>query len=132
MYDEIITVSISKKDATTGAELPGAELTLYDSEGNIIDHWISAEEAHIITGLHAGETYTLHEDLAPIGYATASDVTFTVSDTGEIQEVEMFDEPLPEEVPTPSTGDLSRMGISAVMLAGLIMIGAGVYGKKRR
>ena len=34
----------------------------------------------------------LHEDLAPAGYNVASDVEFTISDTGEVQKVVMKDE----------------------------------------
>ena len=92
MFDEPIRVSISKKEATNGDELPGAKLTLYDKDHNVVESWISKEEPHIIEKLVAGETYTLHEDLAPLGYATASDVTFTVADTGVLQVVEMVDE----------------------------------------
>jgi len=91
MIDEIITVEISKKDMA-GEELPGASLKLTDKDGNEIDSWTSTEEPHIVTGLEVGKTYILHEDLAPLGYATASSVEFTVKDTGEVQKVEMIDE----------------------------------------
>ena len=37
----------------------------------------------------------LHEDLAPAGYNVASDVEFTISDTGEVQKVVMKDEAKP-------------------------------------
>lgn len=92
MKDEITKVDVSKKDATTGEELPGAHLQVLDKDGNIVDEWVSGEEPHHIEGLLVGETYTLHEDLAPLGYATASDVEFVIEDSGEIQQVEMKDE----------------------------------------
>ena len=91
MQDEIIRVSISKQDATTGKELPGAELTLYDSDGKIYEKWTSGEKPHVIEKIPEGE-YRLHEDLAPLGYATASDVTITIKDTGVLQEAVMKDE----------------------------------------
>lgn len=90
--NEKTTTEISKIDATNNQELEGAHLSLKDKNGNIIEEWISGKEAHIIRGLLAGEKYTLHEDLAPIGYATASDVTFTVNADGTPTKVTMKDE----------------------------------------
>ena len=46
----------------------------------------------MIKRLVVGETYTLHEEFAPYGYLKATDVTFTVKDTAEVQKVEMKDE----------------------------------------
>ena len=34
----------------------------------------------------------MHEELAPLGYATASDVTFTVNEDGSVTKVKMKDE----------------------------------------
>ena len=92
MYDYPIQVEISKTDITTGKELPGATLTITDSEGNIVETWTSTDEPHTFQ-LPVG-TYTLTEVLAPEGYATAEAVEFTVTDTKEIQKVEMQDYPL--------------------------------------
>lgn len=92
MKDEITKIDISKVDATTSKELEGAHLSLKDEEGNLIEKWVSSKEPHRITGLTAGKTYVLHEDLAPLGYQTASDIEFTVMDTGEVQKVIMKDE----------------------------------------
>lgn len=91
MTDAPNTVEISKQDIT-GDELPGADLTVTDSEGNVVDKWTSTEEPHIITSLVTGETYTLHEDLCPLGYASASDVEFTILGDGTVQQVVMVDE----------------------------------------
>lgn len=90
--NEKTTTEISKINATDEKELPGAHLSLKDKDGNIIEEWVSAQEPHIIRGLLVNEEYTLHEDLAPIGYATASDVTFTVNDDGTVTKVTMKDE----------------------------------------
>lgn len=83
----------TKKDATTGEELPGATLQIIDPDGNIVEEWISTKEPHVVYGLPEG-TYVLHEELAPYedGYVSASDVTFEVSEDGSIAEVEMEDE----------------------------------------
>ena len=90
--NEKTTTEISKIDATDGKELEGAHLSLKDKDGNIVEEWVSGKEPHIIRGLLVNEEYTLHEDLAPIGYATASDVTFTVNEDGTVTKVTMKDE----------------------------------------
>lgn len=90
--NEKTTTEISKVSATDEKELPGAQLSLFDNEGNLVETWISGNEPHIIRGLLVNEEYTLHEDLAPIGYATASDVTFTVNADGTPTKVTMKDE----------------------------------------
>ncbi|MCD7745863.1 MAG: peptidase [Lachnospiraceae bacterium] len=91
--NEPTTVEITKSDLTTGVELSGASLTVTDSKGNEVDSWVSvAGEAHVIQYLVVGETYTLHEEIAPYGYLKATDITFTIGDTAEVQKVEMQDE----------------------------------------
>lgn len=90
--NEKTTTEISKIDATNGKELEGAHLSLKDKFGNIIEEWVSGKESHIIRGLLVNEEYTLHEDLAPVGYATSSDVTFTVNGDGSTTKAIMKDE----------------------------------------
>lgn len=88
--DQPTEILISKTDITGEKELPGAELSVTDEEGNEIDHWISEEEAHKITGLVVGKKYTLTEVLAPDGYCKANSIEFTVKDEGS-QKVVMKD-----------------------------------------
>lgn len=92
MIDDTTKVKISKKDITNFEELPGATLQIIDKDGNIIEEWISTSEPHMIEGkLKASEEYTLRETIAPDGYAIANDITFSVSEDGSLDEVEMFD-----------------------------------------
>ena len=91
-------VEISKKDITNGNELEGAKLTLFDKDNQVIETWTSANEPHNIKGLLVGEEYRLHEDLAPLGYVKASDITFTVNNTTEVQKVEMTDDVIKVEI----------------------------------
>ena len=84
-------VEISKKDITGGEELPGATLTLSDSEGKEVEKWVSEKQPHVIKGLPAG-IYTLKEEIAPEGYALAEDITFELTDSLTIQQVTMYDE----------------------------------------
>ena len=94
-------VHISKVDAETGEELPGATLELFGPDGDLIETWESTDIPHVITGLPVGEGYVLKETAAPEGYQLAEDVTFAVEETSEIQFVGMVDEPSPEEPEEP-------------------------------
>ncbi len=94
-------VHISKVDAETGEELPGATLELYGPDGTLIETWETSDIPHAITGLPVGEGYVLKETAAPEGYRLAEDITFAVEETSEIQFVGMVDEPSPEEPENP-------------------------------
>ena len=94
-------VHISKVDAETGEELPGATLELYGPNGTLIETWETGDIPHVITGLPVGEGYVLKEITAPEGYQLAEDITFAVKETSEIQFVGMVDERSPEEPEEP-------------------------------
>ena len=93
MIDDTTKASITKTDISGDKEISGAEMKLFDHDGNIIDEWTSTEAAHEIVGkLIAGDKYTLHEESAPDGYVIAADITFTISETGEIDAITMKDD----------------------------------------
>ena len=130
MKDEITKVDISKVDSTTGKEIEGAKLTLKDKEtGEVVESWISGKEPHRIEGLTVSKTYVLHEDLAPAGYNVASDVEFTISDTGEVQKVVMKDEAKPVVVKTGD--DTDYKSLSALLIASGLLIAAVICKIKR-
>ena len=85
--------TISKRDITTGKELPGAKLTLTDSDNSIVETWISGSKPHQIKNLADGE-YTLTEVTAPDGYEVAESITFTV-ENGTVKggSIVMYDSP---------------------------------------
>lgn len=92
VMNETIKVEFSKLSVTGDCpEVSGAELQILDSEGNIITHFISGIEPTILEGQLVPGTYILREIRAPFGYKVAEDVTFTVTNTGEIQKVTMVD-----------------------------------------
>ncbi len=84
-------VEFSKTDVTGDKELPGAKLSVLDSENNVIDTWTSTDKTHKIEGLTIGKEYTLKEEIAPEGYVIATSVKFTIDDTNKIQKVNMKD-----------------------------------------
>lgn len=86
-------VQISKRDITNEAEVPGAKLSILDSDGNVVESWISGEEPHRIDRLEPGD-YTLVEEMTPNRYDKATEVPFTVLPSGELQTVVMYDEPI--------------------------------------
>ena len=92
MIDKVVL--ISKTDLVTGEELPGAELTITDTEGNVIDKWISTNEPHHASGLEEGKEYILTEITCPYGFEQAESITFKVSENKETQLVEMKDMPI--------------------------------------
>lgn len=90
-------VEFSKQDVTTGKELTGAHIEVYESENGKpkkkIDSWISdANKKHIIKGLKVGQEYVMRETIAPENYKLTTDVVFKIQDTEKIQKVVMKDE----------------------------------------
>lgn len=71
--------SIIKKNVN-GEALKGAEFQILDKNKNIVDTFISDGNRYEVKNLKAGETYTLREIKAPIGYTLMRDVMFTVKD----------------------------------------------------
>ena len=63
-----------------------------DSDGTVVDEWVSTDEPHLIERLKINHLYVLHETLPADGYATANDVEFILDDTGKVQSVEMKDD----------------------------------------
>ncbi|HBI84760.1 MAG TPA: hypothetical protein DDX71_00515, partial [Ruminococcus sp.] len=92
LTNELTKVSVTKTDMG-GTELPGATIRIIDKNGQIVEEWVSTEKAHIIEGLTAGETYTLHEEGAPDGYSYAEDAEFTVKADGTLTDIQMKDAP---------------------------------------
>ena len=87
-------VEISKKDLTGDDELEGAKLFIIDENNQIIDNWVSKDNAHKIEGLKIGKLYTLREQIAPYGYNLCEDIKFTIEDNINIQKIEMKDSPI--------------------------------------
>ena len=101
MTDEPTERFISKLSSVTGQALAGAKLAIYNAEGTELakdvkgnTYTFTSGDAPVrITGLPFGE-YILRELEAPVGYAKAEDVRFTVSAETQSQTVEMTDAPI--------------------------------------
>ncbi len=132
MVDDTTKVKISKRDITTDKELPGATLQIIDEDGNVVEEWVSADEAHLVEGkLIAGKEYTLREIIAPDGYEIANEIKFTVNADGTVTEVVMYDEHTPK-TDTPYTGDNhSDFAAFALMGASLIIFLVLIISRKK-
>ena len=128
MVDDTTKVRISKRDITTGEELPGATLQIIDENGNVVEEWVSTNEPHMIEGkLIAGKEYTLKEIIAPEGYEIANEIKFTVNDDGTVTEVVMYDEHAPDlETPPTVIIDIPHTGVSADNSAELYLVATAV------
>ena len=125
---KVTKVIISKQDITSKEELPGATLTIKDSNGNVVETWVSGNDPHYIEGLAAGD-YTLTEEIAPEGYILSSEtIKFTVKDDGSVTSVVMYNSRY-TEVPITDLNVSSWTIVGAVVLMAL---GAGLvfYAKR--
>ena len=130
MTDEITQFEFYKKDITSQEELEGATLQIKDKNGNIVDEWVSGKTPHKITGLTVGQTYTMIEVIAPVNYKIAQNKEFTVSDTGEVQKITMYDELMPVAKKI-KTGDLSNP-FSYLVLTGVAVLGMSLVYYRRK
>ncbi len=90
--DALTKVTVSKRAVGGEDELAGATIQILDESGEVVEtatgeslEWVSGDEAKVIEGLRTGVTYTLHEEVAPDGYAVASDTTFTIDERGNVK-----------------------------------------------
>lgn len=80
MIDKMVTVS---KVDMGGKEVKGAEMSVTDTDGNVIDSWTSDGTEHKVNGLEEGKKYILNENTAPAGYVKATNIPFEVSGADE-------------------------------------------------
>lgn len=115
--NEQTQVEVSKKDITTNKELLGATLKVLDEQGNIVEEWTSSDKPHILKKLEVGKTYRLQESIPAPGYVTAKEIAFTISNTSEIQKVEMVDDTTKLEISkTDITGEQEVPGAKLCIL----------------
>ena len=135
LTDAPIVVNFSKTDAG-GEELPGAVITVLDSEGNVAKTvkgeeltWTSTTEPKVIEGLPAGE-YVMHEDTAPAGYTLTNDIRFKVeADTGKVTILEINGEAVEQEAEDSTVvmvDELTDISISKQDLGGKELPGATI------
>ena len=118
--NQITKVEVLKLDKANNQGLAGAKLQIQDQDGNIIDQWQSDGSGHLIQGLVVGQEYKLIETKAPDGYQLASELTFTVENTTEVQKVIMYDQAI-TAVKTDDTVSFDHL-IVITFSSGLLLI----------
>ena len=125
-------IDIFKYDQADKTGLVGAEFTLTDAEGTVIDTVTSGEDGHVvIDGLDAG-TYYLKETKAPNGYVcSTAELTIVISEKVGVNNtvgVSFANSQIPH---TGGTGTLMFTigGIALMGTAGLLLV---VSRKKRK
>jgi hypothetical protein len=91
VYIDYTRINITKVDSETGEVVCGAEISLCDEAGNVVDTWITEEEPHYLENVPAGK-YTLVENAAPNGYEVAETLSIVIEDVPELQSFTMEDD----------------------------------------
>lgn len=129
MENEPTKVSVSKKDFTTGEELPGATLQIlkedrtqaYDNDGNKLE-WISGTEPYVIYGLPVGN-YILIETIPPEYYKegmivegqAVTEYAFSVTEEEPNVEIEVYNQIL-TDVPSTGVSTINIIAIGGLMI----------------
>ena len=97
LYDQSLTLTVENiphsqgvavcKESTSGVRLAGAEFSLYDGDGNLLDSKTTGASGYaVFTDLPCG-SYSLKETKAPAGYQPVGEVfTFEIDGNGEIHQ----------------------------------------------
>ena len=114
-----IVININKIDKETKKTLAGAVLVIKKSTGEIVERFVTDENAHVITDIPYG-TYTVEEESAPTGYIKSNEkITFTVDDNHQSHQITITNT---KETPVPDTGTESII----FALIGIIILGIGL------
>ncbi len=89
MKDEYSKIEFSVQDQPTGKELPGVTMQILDGEGNVLKEWVTDGKPCRVEKLPVNEELTLRETNVPKGYVVSKEAKFMVTDTEEIQGIEI-------------------------------------------
>ncbi len=108
MKDGYSKMDISVQDQTTGKELSGVKLQIAGQDGKVLKEWVTDGKPYRVEKLPVNEELTLRETAVPEGYAIPKEIKFTVTDTEEVQPIEMKNARVSEKASKP--GDASGSG----------------------
>ena len=92
LTDDYTKVQFKKVDKDNpDKNLANAHLQLLDTDGNVIQDWITGEEPEMFNAITPGD-YVLHEESAPDGYRIAADMNIIIEETTVVQTFTMIDE----------------------------------------
>ena len=79
-----VSMIITRRDEVTGKPIVGCKIQVSNSEGEVVDEWVTDGKPHTVEGLTPGETYTIHEVSTPEGVKPAKDIKVTVDEDGNV------------------------------------------------
>lgn len=122
-YNRVKTgsITLTKKDVSTGKALPDTGVEILDAQGTVIFQGRTDENGEVSFTLPYGQ-YFYREFDAPEGYQIDETAyPFSITEDGQVIKAEMTNEKIPE---VPQTGDFFDqwfwMGLSAIALVGTI------------
>ena len=84
-FKNTLTLKTSKTDLTSGAEVKGAKISVYNADGKAVTSWTSDGTEHDFgPSLEAGRTYTIVEECAPAGYDYVNTINLSVGRDGKM------------------------------------------------
>ncbi|MGN0261628.1 MAG: InlB B-repeat-containing protein [Eggerthellaceae bacterium] len=113
------TIVISKTDAKTGKALSGAEFTLTDKAGNVVDSWTTDGTSRTYT-LDRSTSYALTETKAPAGYSRekAININFSTDDDKEAVKIDQGGKAVALPVNNDGNATLNVKDLSGTALKG--------------
>nr|WP_305137097.1 thioester domain-containing protein [uncultured Schaedlerella sp.] len=108
MKDEYSKIDISVQDQPTGKALPGVTLQIVDQDGNVLKEWVTDGKPYRVEKLPVNEELTLRETNVPKGYVISKEAKFIVTDTEEIQGIEIKNARVSD--PASASGNTSVSG----------------------
>lgn len=101
MKDGYSKIEISVQDQTTGKELSGVKMQIVGHDGKVLKEWGTDGRPYRVEKLPVNEELTLRETAAPEGYAIPKEAKFTLTDTEEVQSIEMKNARVSEKASKP-------------------------------
>lgn len=87
------SIFVKKVDKATGKTIEGAILVIKDKAGNIVKEFTSTIDGEEFKDLTIGETYTLEEKEAPVGYEKTNEkISFTVPNETTTKELVIYNQ----------------------------------------
>ena len=108
--NERTKIVISKTDLTTGEELEGNHLTIYEKEnrGNEFISWVSTDKSKEIENLSVNTRYVLEETSSAKGFSLANSIEFELDEKGKLYIIEDNEKKLAEDNKIVMENDLVK------------------------
>ena len=118
-----------KQDSDTNKHVVGAELVVYDEDGNKIAKWVTEKDVvscniavegkngscEVYKELEPNTTYRVVEETTPSGYATSEEITFTTDSKANAKNIIMKNDPIKVCISVVDVNDKAIVGMEVEM-----------------